>query len=228
MITATITLTDNASPAVARVNAFLSSDGARQLVGYSGTAIVKEHFDDLEQSHPNKQGFPRLHYWSDARKATRYYLDGSDVVIAVNGSEVPGIKLHFYGGTVEAGRNTSFVSGEPTKYLTIPACGESYGKRASEFEELMLVYGLGGQPYALALPVAKESMDRFGAVKVSVTPGKIMYWLKESVMLQPDPTVLPPMQEIASGIADQMGKAVKRRFQGDVSVEVTAEVEGEP
>jgi hypothetical protein len=220
MITATITLTDNASPAVGRVNRYIKSKGARQLVAYTGAKILRDHFGVLEATRANKDGFPRQHYWSDARKAVYFNVDGDNAVVAVKASEVPGVKLHYYGGTVSAGRNVSFLSGEPTKYLTIPASGQAYGKRASEFDQLVLVCGLGGKPYALALPVTKEKMDQYGAVSVTTTAGQIMYWLKESVTLQPDPSVLPEPYFMAGRIASRLGKEINRRWKGDFNVEV--------
>ena len=228
MITATITLTDNATPALARISAFINSDGARQLVAYTGASLLREHFGTMDATRGNKQGFPRSHYWSDARKAVYFRVDGDESVVAVKASEVPVVRLHYYGGTVTPGKHASFVTGEPTKYLTIPACGEAYGKRASEFEQLVVVCGMGGKPYALALPITKEKMDQYGAVSVSVTAGKIMYWLKESVTLDPDSTVLPEPYFMAGRIATTLGKAIKRRWKGDFGVEVGDEFqEGE-
>ena len=66
MITATITLTDNASPAVARVSRYVNSSGARKLVAYTGAKILRDHFGVLDATRANKGGFPRLHYWNDA------------------------------------------------------------------------------------------------------------------------------------------------------------------
>ncbi len=220
MIAVKVELTGHPTEAVVRVQAFLASNSMRNIAGFEGQRTVREHLQGLDETRANKLGGRRSHYYGSARRATEYFLDGDDVVISI--AQV-GMKLHYYGGTVEAGKNTSFATGEPTKYLTIPAAPEAYGKTVRDFPDLVVVWGAGRKPVGLA--IGEEPTGSLyaavrggrGALMVKATklvPGKVMFWLKQSVTLQPDPTILPSMETLGTNITDRVGKAIARRFGG--------------
>jgi hypothetical protein len=202
-----------------RVQAFMQSDGMRNIVGYEGQRTVREHLQGLDETRANRMGGTRSHYYGSARKATEYFIEGEDVVISV--AQV-GMRLHFYGGTVEAGKNSSYATGSPTKYLTIPAAPEAYGRRASDFPDLIIVWGRGGKPVGLAIAEEANLGSLYMAVTRSpmltkrpkTTPGKVMFWLKERVTMQADRSVLPTEDELGENIAGRLGKAIARRFEG--------------
>lgn len=206
----------NPGEAVERVRAFLVSDSMRNIAGYEGQRTVREHLQGLDQTRANRMGGRRTHYYGSARRATEYVIEGEDIIISIG---QVGMKLHFYGGTVTAGKNISSATGQPTKYLTIPASPAAYGHSARDFPNLIVVWGHGGKPVGLA--VAEEANRAGGShrgpklvKRGALVPGQMMFWLKESVTMQPDPTVLPTSETLGENIADRVGKAVVRRFGG--------------
>ena len=222
MVAIKIDVKDMAGPAVNRVRAFLASDSARKLSGFEGQRTVREHLQGLDETRANKLGGRRTNYYGSARRATEYRLEGEDVIVSI--AQV-GMRLHYYGGTVEAGVNSSFITGQPTKYITIPATAEAYGHTASDFENLVLVWGKNRKPVALAVGVEAQNTRRGPTLTKSthLVPGKIMYWLKESVTLPADPTVLPTEQVIGQNVVNRLSKAILRRFGEEVSYELDDE-----
>lgn len=197
-----------AASGVNRIASFMQSEDALQVAGYSAQGVVREHFQALEETRPNKMGWPRQHYWSQARRSTTFYTGPGEAIVVI---PQIGMRAHYYGADIEPGRSLSVATGLPTRFLTIPACAEAYGHRASEFD-LVMVWGADG-PYALALAVRAERMTPHGEVKVTTKPGKIMFTLKRMTVIPPDPSVLPNREEITSAVGIALRAAVGRRFQ---------------
>ncbi len=210
---------------LARVSAFVTSDSMRTLAGYEGQRTVREHLQGLEDTRANKMGGRRSHYYSSARRATEYRVEGEAIVIGI--AQV-GMKLHYYGGTVEAGKGTSYATGQPTKYLTIPASPEAYGKSVSDFPDLVVLWGKGGKPIGLAIG-EEATGSLYRAVtrgpmltkKSKLKPGQVMFWLKQSVTMQADPSVLPTMETLGDNISDRLSKASARAFKGETGPDDT-------
>lgn len=185
MLNLTITIPkDTATPALARLRAGLETDRLLPILGRSVNNAVRENFDMLEQSRPNKIGGQRQHYYSGARASTSFVIDGDQAVIGVR---QVGMRLRYYGGTVRAGQNASYMTGQPTKYLTIPVTPESYGHRAADFPDLKVLWGASG-PYALAR--AEHGTVAKGANAKTVS-AEILFILKKSVDVEADRTMLP-------------------------------------
>lgn len=73
----------------------------------------------------------------------------------------------------------------------------AHGKTAREFGDLELVFGLGGQPIALARKA--KGKRRFG---------EIMYLLLKSVTQAADPAVLPSMEALGDSILPELDKYI--------------------
>ena len=119
MVTVEVRITkDTATPALRELREGLDPENLMPIFGRSVANAVQANFDDLESSRPNKLGGERQHYYSGARSATTFTTSGDTATVMI--AQV-GMRLRYYGGTVEAGRNVSSFTGQPTKYLTIPA-----------------------------------------------------------------------------------------------------------
>lgn len=225
MIGISIDLRGQPLQSVVAVQTFIGSQAIRKVAGYEAQRTVREHLQGLDEARANKLGGRRTHYYSSARKSTEFRLEGD--LIIINIPQV-GMPLHYYGGTVTAGKNSSPITGQPTKYLTIPAASEAYGRRASDFQDLVVVWGRGGKPVGLAMGEEKsagEGAPTRGPVltkKTRLEPGRMMYWLKESVTLPADPTVLPTEDKLATNIRNRLSNAIARRF-GDPAGSAEAE-----
>lgn len=206
---------------VVAVRTFIGSRRFLNVAGYEGQRTVREHLQNLDDTRVNKLGGQRTHYYGNARKATEYRVEGELVIINI--AQV-GMNLHYHGGTVTAGKGASWATGNPTKYLTIPARAEAHGKTASDFPNLVIVWGRNRKPVGLAVGVPSDAGSLYGAVsrrhgpmltlEPRLVPGLMMFWLKESVTLQPDPSVLPTEEKLGTNIRDRLGRAIARRFAG--------------
>jgi hypothetical protein len=196
-----VTVTDNATPAIGRVREFLQGDDVKQLVGRMAVNAFGVNFENKNQT-PNALGGPRTNYYSDARKSTKFEVSGDTITISV--SQV-GIALHYYGGTVTPIR---------TKYLTIPARPECHGKRASDFPDLVVLWGRKG-PYGLGL-LEKVGIGTIGASKPNST---VYFWLVKKASIAPDPTIIPEESAIMEPIAEKLSEVTERRFNEEGSSE---------
>lgn len=194
---------DQASPALKSVAYGLQPENLMPVLARSVSNSVRDHFDDLEGTRPNKMGGERTHYYSGARAGTSYTVEGDTATVHV--SQV-GIRLRYYGGTVEAGKGVSSATGQPTKYLTIPATPETYGHRAADFPDMKVLWGKNG-PYGLGR-VEQKMMATVKSSGPSTKETTIMFWLKASVDIQGDRTMLPSDSELNDALQENFGKYV--------------------
>ncbi len=200
-----VSVTDYATPAIGRASAFIQGNDAKELIGRVAVNAFGANYDRLN-SIPNALGGPRTNYYSDARKATNYQVSGDTVTIVT--AQI-GIALHYYGGTVTPGKNNSYGGNGSTKYLTIPARPECHGKRASDFPEMIVLWGKKG-PYGLG------TVEKVGLGTVATKPKATVYfWLVSSVTLQPDPSIIPTEDEISDPINEAVGAAIAREFEDE-------------
>jgi hypothetical protein len=187
MLTVTLTVTKNtAGPALASLQEGLQPENLLPVLGESVMNSVRTNFQDLEDSRPNYLNAPRSHYYSAARAATSYIVEGDVAIVRI--AQV-GIRLRYFGGDVVHGVNPSFKTDEPTQFLTIPATAESYNHRAADFPDLKVLWGANG-PYALAR-VTPKIMATVTEQGPQTEETEVLFWLKDEVHIQGDRTMLP-------------------------------------
>jgi hypothetical protein len=178
----------------------------------------RDNLQDLNASTQNVYGAPKSNYYGNAAKGTSFHVEQDGFTISI--AQV-GIGLHYFGGTVEAGKGISFATGQPTKYLTIPACAEAYGHSASDFAgQLEIAWGRKG-PYALVIkeeivPAVKGASKRYNkalgekAAVAGVFGGQvIMYWLVEHATIGANENVLPTDEELNDGLQTAVDQYVE-------------------
>ena len=194
MVTVSVTIEkDTASPALLALRQAITPERLAPIFGRSVSNTVRSHFDELEQSRPNKLGGERQHYYSGARQSTSFVVDGDVATVAVR---QVGIRLRYFGVDVTAGVNTSSVTNAPTKYLTIPVTAEAYGHRAADFPDLVVVWGPNG-PFGLAR-VTKGSLAN--GEKGSTEKWDILFMLVKKVTIEADETMLPSGGEMSDQV----------------------------
>jgi hypothetical protein len=178
----------------------VAGDQIKKVVGRSMQQTIRQHFERLagdsehHQTAENLGGERTGFYERAALGVHQAQLESGGVSVSV---ELEGLAQRLFGGTIEA---------KPGSFLTIPARTETYGHRASEFSNLMMIIfpsgsgalvaksgggtfrgrgrGKGGRNIGKPLP----AIDKFGS--------DVYYWLVKQVTQRPDPSVLPTDAEI--------------------------------
>jgi hypothetical protein len=190
-----IHLDDRATPALRRAGAAANTAALWNAIGRGASERIRAHLFALDGTRPNRLGGRRTHFYAAAAKSTHYTAQPGEAEVTV--SKV-GIRQRLEGGTIRPVRK---------KYLTVPAVAEAHGRRASEFQNLVLRYGAGGRPVALAeAPATQVAFERrkdgtARTVKGRGLGGRVIFWLVKSVHQKPDPTVLPAEDQIAAAAA---------------------------
>jgi len=173
---------DDASPHLQRLTAAIRHPDVRKTMGRAVATRVKKHFASLDRERPNAMGGERTHFYEGAASAVQQpQLVGGDAVrVDINHL---GIAQRFYGGE---------ITPQHGNWLTIPARAEAYGHRAREFSDLHFVLFRND----LAGLVQTEGDTGRGSVDSRGEGGGVFYWLVTRVYQKPDPTVLPPADEL--------------------------------
>ena len=218
---------DTATPMLKRLALTIgSTQKTNDVAAFAVVKMLRHHFTVLDASRSGRQfgGQNASHFYGKLVSTIRYVADSTSATVGVGTEETRGIRFRLKGGTIEAGKNISAITGKPTVYLTIPARGEAYGHRAGEFP-LQMLFGPGGHGIALVekleifnrkssrkTPRALNSVGVKGPAKT--TGGEVWYWLVKSVTQDPDPSVMPSedwMGETAALAVSRFVKGVLRK-----------------
>lgn len=207
-----VRILDGASAALDALRGAIDRRTYIPAVGEAGKRVLLEHFSRRNQdpaAHRTGAGFGvsgGSGLYAQFARSTSWSVAAAGVTLSVGHVAA---RQRLLGGTIDP------VHGN---YLTIPARGESYGKRAREFgQSLVVLFGRNG-PYALAAKTdfqrAKKSGKNAGQLQrakkgESATHGQggVYYWLVRSVTQVGDPDVLPPEagpSSISAGISEQL------------------------
>ena len=210
-----IDLTKSITDASEAARNFHSSIGIAEI-GKPVLSAVVDHWMQLnaDRHHPWAKGEG---YYAGAAKNTHLDVqeDGFEIV-----TDKIGLNLRIEGGVVTPGKNPSCITGQPTKYLTIPAIAEAYGRGACDIGSLQFVkFGNTGKQ-ALMEAQPKSAFDvKTGkrirnVLKQGGTQGsfkrRIWFWLVESTTHSPDPSVAPDMEHIEQVAAESAEKYLSK------------------
>lgn len=191
-----ITVTGEGIATPARVLSALRPAAINPVIGRAGSNAVVKHLRALNTARPNQLGGKRTNFYAGAARGTSYAVV-SDTEVTVTVAQI-GIRQRFFGGRI--------VPTGGRKFLTIPAAAEAHGKRAREFSDLEVVFGLGGRPIGLARKA--QGKRAFGT---------ILFRLVRSVTQRPDPTVLPTSADLGAAIAPAVQSHIERAIRRDAA-----------
>lgn len=209
-----VTINDNASAMLEAVAKVMNPDSISKVTGRAVANTIRANFQTLEDNRPNKQGFPRQHFWSACRRATQAPapLGSGRVLIEIN---KPGAALRRFGGTVRPVNK---------KYLTIPAIAEAYGRRAPDIAGLEFLMAMTPQghfaPALVQLDAEAKAAGRKKAFRTG--QGTVFYWLVRQTKHKPDPSVMPTDEQMSLAAEAAAVMLLESRFPGGVET-----VEGE-
>ncbi len=145
--------------------------------------LFVDHFLKLNASRPNKLGGKRTNYWDEAAGETYVSVSGSDVVVRVR---QVGVRRHLLGGPPITPKGTSEITGRAIKFLTIPSHPSAHGRTVGQLRAQGInLYPAGGA-------IRQQIGD-----KRSESDPKLYALAKRTKAAQPDPSVIPTVDEIA-------------------------------
>lgn len=186
---------DRATPVVVAVGDSVRPERIKPTIGRAVVNAFQRHLRAVNASRPNALGGRRTNFYNAAAGGTHFDILPDGVMISVN---QVGLRQRVRGGTISPTRR---------KFLTVPAVAEAHGKRASEFDDLTVVFGVRGQPIALAHALFRRTrqqlrglapLHRLGTTRSGNRHGGIVFWLRTQVTQPPDPSVVPGSLAIAA------------------------------
>ena len=145
--------------------------GMNDAAGEGVMVYLKAFLHRLDMDRPNLLGGERSHFYDKASQGVTKETDTDGSYLTIHQL---GFRQRLLGGTIHA---------QAGKNLTIPAIAEAYGHAAPEFD---LIFNFG---------IFKATGLK--ALSEKAAPHRVFYWLKESVYLAADPTVLPDNEAMA-------------------------------
>jgi len=185
---------DLATPRLKAILSGLTPEQRRAMLARLAKELerqLKAHFLQREQDSPNKQGFPRSHFWiREVRNKTAVREVTSTK--ATVGIDSPQFRMKLDGGTIRPGPGR--------KLLSIPLRAEAYGvyPRAGTIPGLFFKKMSGGRMYL----AARDGQ----ALRV--------YWrLVPYVTIPADPRALPPAEKLKAALEKRMDQELGRILQ---------------
>ena len=224
-----VDIIDEVRPALEKLKGTVRADRVSMVAARGAAIMLRAFFQTLENTRPNKQGFPRQHFWAQVRRGVQTpKLMGQSAVVSINHV---GLGQRYYGGEIKP-KNGS-------KFLTIPWRSEAYGKRAREFTDLVFAIVEGIGPALVKKVEYKEKFNKKwkgdgqlkmakggtgkafretakeGMITVEKTGGEVFYLLRRSVNQRPDPSVMPTKEEfgqvILKSVSDMLNRLLARQ-----------------
>jgi hypothetical protein len=179
---------------------------------------VQERFQELEDTKPNKRGWPRQHLWAQLRRSTQAPMPAGPGLFTIDINHVAAAQI-LWGGVIRPVN---------VKFLTLPATGEAYGTRAREHADLKFGFApdpeLGGA-IRPALIQTEQSVVTFGRQRKDGTRkvnrgatfgGTVFFWLTRRVNQQPFPGMLPTQEQMKAAGLEPAQEYVARVTGGGV------------
>lgn len=197
---------DTARPRLEVLRALITSKEAKQAIG---TGVRRDIRTYLRALPANKQGFPSTGFYKTAAESvTAPEIEGDKITISI--TQI-GMRQRYLGGPIKPRDGKT--------YLTIPAQGVAYGQLAPEISGLKFAFVRNDAGYLCPALIADDQgasvskpRRKKGVRKAPIPAGEVLYWLIRGAMQQPDPTVLPTGQEMATAGASALQSLIRARL----------------
>ena len=197
-----VNVQERATTDLQRISAAVESEDIHEVMGAAAALEVQHRLTRLDSERPNQLGGKRTHWYAGAADGTTHHTVPEGAAVDITQAGIRTMIL----GTAELPGGA--IVPKNAKHLAIPARAEAHGRSPREFDDLMPLYrSEGGHAVAYALAQAEQqTVDlkrrrKDGTTSRSVVKGGgIFYWLVDSVVQEPDPTILPTEDELRRAI----------------------------
>jgi hypothetical protein len=189
----TVQVKDDATPLLAELQRTLGPQGDRselnQHIANRATVLTQEHVRSLNiHSTAQRLGATPTDYFAKKANQMEPAADSSHAMVLLN----TGLGLEAFARVF----GDVTVNAVNSKYLTIPANAAAYGRRAGSFEDLKFIpFGNGTRALVKQTVTMVPGMRKAEIKKVT---NEVFYWLKPSVVLPQDDSLLPTSEQYAA------------------------------
>ena len=148
MITCTINVRDNATPAL---EAFMKRFSPEQLAKLCAPKLQDMWSHHLTSLPKNRGGYPSTRFWQDAAHKVRGVPMGGNVLLTC---DKQGVRQRWLGGQILKG-------GKGPKMLTIPICAEAYGTIAADWGDQLVLVCIGAKRFLCLYLGSTEVESRY-------------------------------------------------------------------
>jgi len=183
---------DTATPKLEKLAQSLGSlTPINRRVGVRVETFVKDHFASVNVPRGNSRGWRSTGFWQKARKSVSSRGDEAGATVAI---AQEGVALQRFG--------KQGLKPREKKYLTIPVSPNAYGEDATDFDKTFFWKSPKGNLF-----IARSVLNGRGR---NASRGiELLYLLKQSVNVKPNPDVMPSDEAIKTEAVNEIDKAVK-------------------
>ena len=161
---------------------------------YSVRTLVRSYLQELNEARSNRAGGPRSYFYNKARQSV--HAESDDRVGIVSISQL-GFAQRLYGGEIHAVN---------CRFLCIPINAAAYGKRMRDIPRPAPIRRVSDAIRRRPLPDGARIVIKF--------PTGEKFFLVQSVMQQPDRTVLPSDAAMMAQAAQSVERMAERAATG--------------
>lgn len=166
-------------------------------------SLLGAHLTQYNRTHPNKLGGKRQNWYRQMAESLHLTATAEEALLSI--AHI-GARIGILGGVIYPGAGASFVSGKPTRLLTIPANAAAHGERAQKFaDRLRMIIFKRAKPSGLVGMLVEAEATKLNAkgqanskLKRGIPFQRIMYWLTGRATIKPAPDLLPDEQAITA------------------------------
>ena len=200
---------DDATRDVALVHDALASGDQRKalmkVIGVRAEKELRAWFMKRDANSPNKEGWPRQHFWARLAKRTNFDPSKTTEDTATVAVSDPALAAKINGATIRPTGAISPATGKPIQNLAIPMQGAVYGVQphANPIAGLFFIRKTNGNGGFLVTAEGEGKSQR------------LIFWyrLVPQVTVPKDPAALPPMDQLGAALG-QTAQAYFRRHGG--------------
>ncbi len=198
---------DTLTPALRERAMRFDSRRLNEVASYGVANQLRTSLLAINPGRGNKLGGKRTNFYQRAGESVGFSvnLNGSGSQVFVS---LLGFRQRYYGGTITASEG---------KMLAIPVHPDAHGKRPREFNDLEVIHWKGPDGSLKAGLARRDSTSITLSHRKDGTPyyrragshgGEILYIFKKSVNQAGDPSILPPMDQLATAAKEAVESLV--------------------